>query len=189
MPTATAPPVTVPLYTRPAVTGRPLGTGKPPGTGRPNGTGRPRPPINDTKPLECGCTISAVDATVAWWFSDSFYYGISTMKSAYDSNSHFIGYTADPATTTFDVAEALATNTYIPTFVWDPAVNSTVFSVIVSSVSDPPAATTSVLSVTGVKPLPTGVIDVDTANNAWVDPWPSPSVVIPGPANKTVFSA
>lgn len=111
------------------------------------------------------------------------------MESAYDSKGHFIGYTAEPATTTFDVASALASQTFIPTMVWDPDVNSTVFSYLISTLPDPPAATTSVLSVTAVKPVPTGVIDVDTANNAWVDPWPMPSVVVPGPANKTVFSA
>lgn len=107
----------------------------------------------------------------------------------FTGDNSFVGYTAIPASTPFDLSDALVQVTYLETPAYNTQFNYSYTDYIYTTLPPPVAAVTSVLSVTAVKPLPTGLFSEEDAANAFLDPMPEANVVVPGLANKTVFSA
>lgn len=147
-----------------------------------NDTVRSAPILNST--VCGGCTVSAVGATIAWWYPTSLYYGFSSLVVS--SSAGATGYVVTQASTYFDLENALKQETWLKSTTFDARYNSSGVQFVATTLDLPRAASTSALIVTAVDALPTDqILSSSQIADAYLDPMPIASVSFTGPANTT----
>ncbi|KAG9547947.1 hypothetical protein KCU79_g15177, partial [Aureobasidium melanogenum] len=129
-----------------------------------------------------GITVNIPNATLDYWYTTTLDYAAATFSIQFDSNDSATGWTLLPATTTFNVTDALQdpTTYYVPTTITHNAANTSISYYTTVDMSPTPVyASTAVVTQTA-----TSAINATTGMGAI----PSDAVITPPPAS-TVLSA
>lgn len=171
-------------------TRRPVGTGT--GNAAPTGhfpTGyfphrpSPRPSPNNNETATCGgVTVNIPNATLDYWYTTALDYAAATFSIQFDGNDSSTGWTLVPATTTFNVTEALQ-------------VPSTYYLSATAAKNGTDVSATSYLTTVATSPTPvyaSTVVVTQTATNtlnstSGKGEIPADAVITPPPAS-TVLS-
>ncbi|KAK6001441.1 hypothetical protein QM012_002772 [Aureobasidium pullulans] len=137
---------------------------------------------NGTNETCGGITVNIPNATLDYWYTTTLDYAAATFSIQFDSNDSATGWTLLPATTTFNVTDALQdpTTYYVPTTITHNAANTSISYYTTVDVSPTPVyASTAVVTQTA-----TAAIN----STSGVGAIPADAVITPPPAS-TVLSA
>ncbi|KAG9690297.1 hypothetical protein KCU95_g9066, partial [Aureobasidium melanogenum] len=128
-----------------------------------------------------GITVNIPDATLDYWYTTTLDYAAATFSIQFDNNDSATGWTLLPATTTFNVTDALQdpTTYYVPTTITHNAANTSVSYYTTVAVSPTPVyVSTAVVTQTATSAI---------NSSSGVGAIPSDAVITPPPAS-TVLS-
>lgn len=137
---------------------------------------------NGTNATCGGVTVNIPHATLDYWYTTTLDYAAATFSIQFDSNDSATGWTLLPATTTFNVTDALQdpTTYYVPTTITHNAANTSVSYYTTVDVSPTPAyASTAVVTQTATSAI---------NSTSGIGAIPADAVITPPPAS-TVLSA
>lgn len=100
-----------------------------------------------------GATLNVLDASLDWWYAQTYSYAVSTLSLLFDANDSQTGWTLLPATTTFNITTALAAETCTPSPEYDTYINKTITAYDCFSTPVPVAASTTIIEVNAVKSI------------------------------------
>ena len=149
----------------------------------------PRPSPQDNKDHQdnatCGgVTVNIPDATLDYWYTTAFDYAAATFSIQFDGNDSQTGWTLLPATTTFNVTDALQdpTTYYVASTIATHANSTSVsYYTTVDTSPTPVYASTVVVTQTATNTLDSTSGKGDIPSDAVITPPPASTVLSAGP--------
>lgn len=131
-----------------------------------------------------GTTVNIPDATLDYWYTTTLDYAAATFSIQFDSNDSATGWTLLPATTTFNVTDALQdpTTYYVPSTITNDANTTSISYYTTVDISPTPVyASTVVVTQTATSALNTSTGIGDIPSDAVITPPPASTVLSAGP--------
>lgn len=131
-----------------------------------------------------GATVNIPDATLDYWYTTTLDYAAATFSIQFDGNDSATGWTLLPATTTFNVTDALQdpTTYYVPSTITNDANTTSIsYYTTVDTSPTPVYASTVVVTQTATSALNTSTGTGDIPSDAVITPPPASTVLSAGP--------
>jgi hypothetical protein len=171
-----------------STTRQPVGTGtrlptayiphSPPPPPSPHGGG------NESNATCGGTTVNIPDATLDYWYTTTLDYAAATFSIQFDGNDSATGWTLLPATTTFNVTDALQdpTTYFVPSTITNDANTTSVSYYTTVDISPTPVyASTVVVTQTATSTINSSTGKGDIPSDAVITPPPASTVLSAGP--------
>jgi hypothetical protein len=147
---------------------------------------QPSPHRNDSAGnATCGgVTVNIPDATLDYWYTTTLDYAAATFSVQFDGNDSATGWTLLPATTTFNVTDALQdpTTYYVPSTVTKHANTTSISYYTTVDISPTPVyASTIVVTQTATSAIGSSSGKGDIPSDAVITPPPASTVLSAGP--------
>jgi hypothetical protein len=131
-----------------------------------------------------GVTINIPDATLDYWYTTTLDYAAATFSIQFDGNDSATGWTLLPATTTFNVTDALQdpTTYYVPSTITNHANTTSISYYTTVDISPTPVyASTVVVTQTATSEISSSSGKGDIPSDAVITPPPASTVLSAGP--------
>jgi hypothetical protein len=131
-----------------------------------------------------GVTINIPDATLDYWYTTTLDYAAATFSVQFDSNDSATGWTLLPASTTFNVTDALQdpTTYYVPSTITNHANTTSISYYTTIDISPTPVyASTVVVTQTATSSISSSSGKGDIPSDAVITPPPASTVLSAGP--------